>query len=433
MSGAFQLSELLHFLHQSPTPFHAVKHLLSRFKQAGFSALDERDSWQLTVGQTYVYTRSDASIVAFRLGQDLAERGLRIVGAHTDSPCLKLKPSPELTRHGCKQLGIEVYGGALLNPWFDRDLSLAGRVSGLNEQGALVSALVNFERAIACIPNLAIHLDRQANQNKSVNAQSDMNAILCRADNNVSFQESLLEQVNKENPELNMRRILDFNLSFYDVQPPATIGLANDFIASARLDNLLSCYLGAESLLAADTDQTAVLICNDHEEVGSCSEVGAQGTLLNDLVARLCMDEDRRQRCLRQSVLFSVDNAHAIHPNFADKHDAEHAPKINAGPVLKYNADQSYATSSDTAAFVRWLAEQEPGIDLQHFAVRADMRCGSTIGPITAANTGLKTVDIGNAQWAMHSCRELAGVNDCSALFQLLQRFYSTTTAIHFS
>jgi aspartyl aminopeptidase len=424
---AFDLQGLLRFLGASPSPFHAVKNLCEMFAGAGFNRLDERAVWKLQAGEAYFYTRSDASIVAFRMGSDVSENGLRIVGAHTDSPCLKLKPQPELNRNNYSMLGVEVYGGALLNPWFDRDLGLAGKVTGLNTSGDLVSALVNFDTPIAYIPSLAIHLNREANSNKTVNPQKEMNALLSLSEGDRSFMDVLLERVKSENPNLDFDSLLNFNLSFYDLQAPAIIGLSDEFIASARLDNLLSCFLGAQSLIDSDKQQSAVLICNDHEEVGSRSDVGAQGTMLNDLISRLCPDPIDRQRCVRHSMMFSVDNAHGIHPNYPDRHDASHGPMLNSGPVIKFDADQSYATSPETAALVRVLAQADPELPLQEFVTRADMRCGSTIGPITAANTGVKTVDLGNPQFAMHSCRELAGAQDCGTMHSLLTRFLNVS------
>lgn len=438
------ISGLLHFLENSPTPLHAVSNLKTLFCEHGFIELDEKDDWDLKKSGKYFTIRSDSSIVAFVCGDDLGHKGgLRLVGAHSDSPCLKVKPRPEIVKNGYLQLGVEVYGGVLLNPWFDRDLSLAGKVNGLDAQGNTVSALIDFKRAIAIIPSLAIHLDRQANSNKSVNAQKEMSAILCGNHDSATWTTQLLSQVKSDNPSLNMTKILDFNLSFYDAQAPIVIGLQNDFLASARLDNLLSSYIGAKALLStlnpADTNatgvtnstgvrnSTCVFVCHDHEEIGSRSEGGAQGTLLNDVITRLMCDPIDRQRSLRKSLMLSVDNAHGIHPNYPDKHDLAHGPELNQGPVIKFNANQSYATSSDTASVLRVLAAHmnDEAIPLQDFVMRSDMACGSTIGPITSANVGLKTVDLGVATFAMHSIRELAGVRDIDYLHDLLQRFYA--------
>ena len=422
-----KVNELLTFIQHSPTPFHAVSNLSALFSEHGFVRLDEKNDWQLASAGKYFLVRSDSSIVAFILGNDsCVEQGIRLVGAHSDSPCLKVKPTPEILKNDYLQLGVEIYGGVLLNPWFDRDLSLAGKITALDDKGTLVSVLIDFKKPIATIPSLAIHLDREANSNKTVNPQREMNAILWQSKEKTSFKERLLKQAALEHPELPLTDILDYNLSFYDTQPPAVIGMDDEFIASARLDNLLSTYVGARALLNADSTCTSVFICNDHEEIGSSSEVGAQGTLLNDVIARLVPNVIDQQKCMRRSLMLSVDNAHGIHPNYADKHDQGHGPELNAGPVIKFNAGQSYATNSETAAVLRVLAVSTPStIPLQNFVMRADLRCGSTIGPITATNSGIKTVDLGVATFAMHSIRELGGVHDVNMLHNLLARFYT--------
>jgi len=348
-----------------------------------------------------------------------------MVGAHTDSPCLMVKPQPELVRQGCFQLGVQVYGGALLNPWFDRDLSLAGRVSYRDGRGRLCSALLDFGRAIATIPSLAIHLDREANQNRTVNAQTDIVPLLSLASEKEvpDFRELLAEQLRHQHPGIDLEQVLDFELSFYDTQPAAPVGMHNEFIASARLDNLLSCFTGLEALLQAGGEQSCLLICNDHEEVGSLSTSGAQGPLLRSVLRRLAGDEERYVRLTASSLMISADNAHGIHPNYADRHDANHGPRINGGPVIKINANQRYATNSETASLYRMLAQEE-GVPVQSFVVRSDMGCGSTIGPITAGGTGIPTLDIGVPTFAMHSIRELAGSEDAWGLCRVLRRFY---------
>jgi len=415
----------LDFIAASPTPFHAALSLRSLLVTAGFTELDELERWDLTLGGRYFVVRGGSSILAFVKGQgEPQETGIRIIGAHTDSPCLKVKPVPEINVKGYWQLGIEVYGGALLNPWFDRDLSIAGKVSYLTKSGGLKAALIDFKKPVACIPSLAIHLDREANQNRSVNPQTDMNAVVYQADDNVSFRSLLLSMLEDADAE----EVLDYNLSFYDTQSPAVIGLKDEFIASARLDNLLSCYLGLQALINASDEHTSVLICNDHEEVGSNTDVGAQGPLLDEVIDRLLPSGEQRQMALRRSLMFSVDNAHGVHPNYVKKHDDKHGPLLNCGPVVKFDANQSYATSSSTSALVRWLAkatEDRAEIPLQTYVTRADMRCGSTIGPLTAAGVGVTTVDIGVPTFAMHSVRELAGERDLSLMQELLVRFLS--------
>ncbi len=417
--------QLIEFLGRSPTPFHAVATMKQQLLAAGFTELDERAPWRLEAAGRYLVSRNGSALIAFILPPTgaLAEQGLRMVGAHTDSPCLKVKPQPERLKHGYFQLGVEVYGGALLNPWFDRDLSLAGRVSYLDPQGRLQQGLIDYAEPIAVIPSLAIHLDREANTNRSVNAQDHLPAILCQgADDNTDFRSLLLAQMEKQG--LNAEKVLDYELYFYDSQPAAQIGLNGDFIASARLDNLLSCFVGLSSLLQADGQRGAMLICNDHEEVGSVSTSGADGPFLQSLLERIAPDVEQRSRMLAHSLLVSADNAHGVHPNYADKHDANHGPLLNGGPVIKVNANQRYATSSETSAVFRHLAAQLE-VPLQTFTVRADMACGSTIGPLTAAKIGVATLDVGVPTFAMHSVRELAGRDDGYGLMRVLRRFQS--------
>lgn len=417
---------LLEFLAASPTPFHAVQQMEKRLLLAGFEVLQEADDWALQAGGRYCVIRNNSSIVAFTVGEkNVLDMGLRMVGAHTDSPCLKVKPQPEIFEAGYFQLGVEVYGGALLNPWFDRDLSLAGRVSFRDTAGNIKSLLVDFERAVATIPSLAIHLDKEANSARSINSQTDIPPVLMQTDDEkTSFRDLLLAQLLLEHPGCGADKVLDYELSFYDTQPAAIIGLHNEFIASARLDNLLSCYIGLQALLT-ESREYRVLVCNDHEEIGSQSAVGAQGPMLRSVLARLVANDTEFTRAIDCSMMISVDNAHAVHPNFADRHDANHGPVLNGGPVIKMNANQRYATNSETSSLFRhWCESVEEAV--QAFVVRTDMGCGSTIGPITASELGVKTLDIGVPTFAMHSIRELAGSRDAYSLFKVLGMFYRT-------
>ncbi|MCQ4323348.1 M18 family aminopeptidase [Stutzerimonas stutzeri] len=417
---------LIDYLQASPTPFHATANLAQALQAAGYKALDEREPWYTEAGGRYYVTRNDSAIVAFQLGnKPLVEHGLRLVGAHTDSPCLRVKPQPELQRQGFWQLGVEVYGGALLAPWFDRDLSLAGRVT-YSRDGRIESQLIDFRLPIATIPNLAIHLNREANQGWAINAQNELPPILAQVASQESpdFRALLAEQLSREHGLL-ADVVLDFELSFYDTQPAAVIGLSGDFIAGARLDNLLSCFAGLQALLEATPEETCMLVCTDHEEVGSTSMCGADGPFLEQVLRRLLPEEDVFQRAINRSLLISADNAHAVHPNYADKHDGNHGPKLNAGPVIKVNSNQRYATSSETAGFFRHLC-LENEVPVQSFVTRSDMGCGSTIGPITAGQLGVRTVDIGVPTFAMHSIRELAGSQDLAHLVKVLTAFYSS-------
>ncbi|PHS69468.1 MAG: M18 family aminopeptidase [Methylophaga sp.] len=418
---------LIDFLNSSVTPFHAVLTMSQHLEQQGFKHLNELDTWgKLTSGRYYV-TRNDSSIIAFTLPKDeLAEIGFHMVGAHTDSPCLQVKPQPETTKHGLLQLGVEVYGGALLNPWFDRDLSMAGRVSYLNSQQQINQLLINFNKAIAVIPSLAIHLDREANKNRTVNTQLHLPPIIMQVDNSasVNFRELLLQQAKTQHPSVDISKILDYEISLYDTQTASITGLNDDFISSARLDNLLSCYVGLDALINANNNKANLLICSDHEEVGSVSSSGASSSFLESVLLRLCPDVEQQHRMLQRSILISADNAHAVHPNYADKHDEEHGPQINHGPVIKTNANQRYATNSETSAYFRQLCGQVD-VPVQDFVVRTDMGCGSTIGPMTSSALGVKTIDVGVPTFAMHSIRELAGSQDAFMLNKVFTQFFN--------
>jgi aspartyl aminopeptidase len=420
---------LLQFLAESPTPFHATQGLANRLRAAGFIQLHEADTWNMAPGGRYLVTRNDSSIIAFIYGTEpLPDTGIRMLGAHTDSPCLKLKPRPELNRRGYYQLGVEVYGGALLAPWYDRDLSLAGRVTYRCVDDSIASVLVDFKAPIAVIPSLAIHLDRDANNNRSINAQKDIVPVLLQLEAEDTpapdFRQQLLKHIKLQHPALVIAEVLDYELSFYDTQLPALIGLEKEFISSARLDNLLSCYTGLASLLHAGSQVSSLLICTDHEEVGSASCCGAKGPMLQQFLERLIPEADFRARLIERSMMISADNAHGIHPNFMDKHDEKHGPLLNRGPVIKVNANQRYATSSETSALFRLMADKA-GVPVQSFVARTDMGCGSTIGPIVASEVGVKTIDVGVPTFAMHSIRELAGTRDAFYLYSIAKEFFN--------
>jgi aspartyl aminopeptidase len=417
-------AELLNYLDQSPSPFHAVSSLNTELLANGFTQLHERDCWQLTPGKYFV-TRNDSSIIAFVMGkQSLLDTGMRIVGAHTDSPCLKVKPNPENRLNGYLNLGVEVYGGVLLNPWFDRDLSLAGRVTYQAPDDTLHSVNINFQRAIGTIPSLAIHLDREANTERKINPQTDIPPLLMQADETQTFDDLLKTQIETQHKGIKIKRVMTYELSFYDTNGAAFSGFNQEFIASARLDNLLSCYTAIKGLLEADANLTSLVVCNDHEEVGSASAEGADGSFLRDVINRMLPDAVDRQRAINRSLLISTDNAHGVHPNYADKHDANHGPILNKGPVIKVNANQRYATNSETAAYFAALCDRLE-VPRQTFVTRTDMGCGSTIGPVTAKALGIKTLDVGVPTFAMHSIRELAGTEDPHYLYRVLCGFFS--------
>ena len=401
--------ELLHFLDNSPTPYHAIEQMKKMLIEGGFVELDEKSDWVLEEDGRYFTCRNNSSIVAFSYPN--ASDGYIFLGAHSDSPNLKVKPNPLLKRAGVVQLGVEPYGGLLLNPWFDRDLSLAGKINYLNVQGDIKESLIDIKTAIATISSLAIHLDKEANKNRSINAQSDILPILTCSEN-FDFEEFILSHINEEG------ELLSHNLSLYDTQKASYVGIDKEFIASARLDNLLSCFVNTKAMID-NADKPMVMLCSDHEEVGSESTSGAAGPFLENVLRRWYDDEQSFVQMIRSSLLISTDNAHALHPNFIAKHDENHAPLINRGAVIKINANQRYATNVDTMALLK-MAAKRARVHLQEFVTRSDMGCGSTIGPISATRLGLETIDIGLPTYAMHSIRELAGSEDAYGLYKML-------------
>lgn len=416
---------LMDFLKRAVTPFHAVEALKAQLQTAGFQALDY--SQPVLPGGKYYRVGNGSTIMALVVGPEgWQARGIALAGAHTDSPTLLVKPKPEKNSQGYAQLGVEVYGGALLNPWFDRDLSLAGRVS-YQRQGSVGSALVDFKRAIAIIPSLAIHLDREANRSRSINPQTDIVPLVGQNMSDWSIRGLLQSELAEQAVEVD--QVLDYELCFYDTQGPSVLGWHGEFLASARLDNLLSCYLGMRALIESSGDCTAVMVCNDHEEVGSVSAVGASGPMLAQLLTQIEPDRAALNELLQRSIMISCDNAHGIHPNFADRHDDNHGPLLNHGPVIKLNSNQRYATNSITSGYFKDLA-QRCEVPVQSFVVRSDMACGSTIGPITAGEIGVQTLDIGVPTFAMHSIRELAGTKDIESLATVLQYYFSHHQAL---
>jgi aspartyl aminopeptidase len=444
-------AELADFITSSPTAFHAAASAAALLREKGFIQLSEQDSWNRLPTGRYFVVRNDSSLIGFVWRGDGENRdnrkntSIQMVGAHTDSPGLKVKPSPMRKKQNCLQLGVEVYGGALLRPWFDRELSLAGRVcwyddgkeSGSVDSGRaekIHSSLIDFKRPVAIIPNLAIHLNHEANKKQEVNRQTDLVPVIGLTDENEpDFLKILEEQLCRQYPELKRPRITDHELFLYDAAPPALIGLTDQFITGARLDNLVSCFAALQALLAAESDKidaadeavgNCLIILSDHEEVGSVSTCGAQGSFLRDILERLLPEAGERQAVLRNSLLISADNAHAMHPNFADRHDPQYLPLMNNGPVIKFNAGQRYATNAGTAAEFRMLCKRAE-VPVQEFVMRNDMGCGSTIGPLTAAEIGIDTVDVGIPSLAMHSIRETAACLDCWYLYRVLRIFFS--------
>jgi len=406
------IGRLADFLDRSPTPWHAVANISELLERAGFIRLDERSMWTLEAGASYFVVRSDGALVAWRQPADVV--GWTLFGAHTDSPNLRVRPEPIVKKHGYFQLGLEVYGSVLLSTWFDRDLSLAGRVAIANE-GSVLSELVDFERAVGVVPNLAIHLNRDANSGRNINPQEELPMILARAekDAELDFKELLARELDRS-----PRDIAAFEICAYPTERAQIVGLEQELLASARLDNLLSCFIVVEAIVNNDQAEGTMIVLNDHEEIGSVSTSGADGPFLESVLRRATIEADFEQVRVN-SLMVSIDNAHGVHPNYAAKHDEGHRPLLNEGPVVKVNANHRYATTALTQGIIEQAAEKAD-VPLQYFSSRADLGCGSTIGPLTAGRLGIDTIDLGCAQFAMHSARETCGVKDPELMLKLL-------------
>ena len=420
--------DLIAFVNASPTPFHAVAHMAERLEQGGFRRLDERDTWSLAPGDAGYVVRDGGSIVAFRMGTDpVAEGGFRLAGAHTDSPTFKVRPIPDVRRNGYRQVGVEPYGGVLFHTWFDRDLTLAGRVAVREPDGTIAHRLVHLPGAPLRIPSLAIHLNREIReQGLNPNAQQHLVPVWSHRDQG---EPGLLE-VLADHLDTSADRLLGWDLVTADTQPAARGGADGEWVLAPRLDNLASCHAGLLALLdAPGAAVTQVLVANDHEEVGSSSAEGAAGTFLGDVLTRIVLatgdaGPQDAHRAIAGSKLISADMAHAVHPNYAERHEAGHTPRLGRGPVVKHNANQAYASDAGTVA---WFADcaADSSVDIQHFVSRADMPCGSTIGPLTATRLGLATVDVGNPLLSMHSVREQAAAADTDPMVDVLRAHYT--------
>ncbi len=419
--------DLLRFIAAGPSPSHVVAEMARRLEAAGFSRLEERSEWALSTGDRCYVVRGGA-IAAFRVGSaDAADAGLRLIGAHTDSPTFAVRPVPDVARFGYRLVGVEPYGGLLAHTWLDRDLTLAGRVV-VREGDSTALRLVRLPGAPLRIPSLAIHLNRELRE-QGLRLDPQLHLVPAFATSDVASTEGLVE-VLADHLGVAREAVLAHDLVTVDTQPPARGGADESWLFAPRLDNLASCHAGLSALLRADgADATQVLVANDHEEVGSGSASGASGSFLADVLARVVAaagdgSAQSLPRAIAASRMVSADMAHAVHPNYADRHEPDHRPRLGGGPVIKRNANQAYATDADGAA---WFAARaaDVGVDVQHFVSRADLPCGSTIGPLTATRLGLRTVDVGNPMLSMHSCREQAAAADVAPMVEVLRAHLS--------
>lgn len=442
-------ADLSSFVYASPSSFHAAANVRERLVAAGFSELNEAEAWQLRAGGKYVVVRDGAAIAwvmpeggaggAGKAGGASAPV-FRVFGTHTDSPAFKLKPNPGFTTEGALQIGVEIYGGPLLNSWLDRELSLAGRLVTRDGQTVLART-----KPIARIPQLAIHLDREVNQKLSLDKQrhlqpviglEDLTGLLQAAD---GLQSTDVLEVLAASAGVKAADVAGFDVVTIAAQEPATFGLHDEFLASPRLDNLSSVHAGMSALALidpAEISEIPLLAAFDHEEVGSNTRSGACGPFLADVTERIvaaatgdgdeaggaAVGREAYLRSMASSICFSADTGHGVHPNFPERHDPVNRPRLGAGPLLKINAQQRYATDAiGTARFA--AACDAADVAYQEFVSNNSMPCGSTIGPLTATRLGMTTVDIGIGLWSMHSAREMCAITDVHDMFHVAHAY----------
>jgi aspartyl aminopeptidase len=416
--------DLCAFVEASPTPFHAVHSARIRLDAAGFSRLDEADDWSQLAPGRYWVSSAESNLVAFVLPEK--PQALKLVGAHTDSPNLRLKPRAFYTHEGYKQTGVEIYGGALLNSWLDRDLGLAGRVFIRERDGTVGSRLVLIRKPLFRVPQLAIHLDREISERGLLlNKQDHMVPIFGLADETEGDPDGLLDLLAKEG-KLGDAEILSWDLMLFDITPATLGGRDEEFVFSARLDNLAMCHAALQALVIAAPDvssQIAMAALFDHEEVGSESAHGAASGFLPRILERITKGSEALHRICAAGACISADMAHAVHPNYASRHEPRHKPVLNGGPVIKVNAQQRYATDARTSAMFADLCARAE-VPVQYYAHRTDLPCGSTIGPIASTKLGIPTVDVGNPMLSMHSAREMAGTSDPAMMIRVMSQFF---------
>jgi len=415
--------DLLDFITKSTTSFHSVLEIKKLLLANNFIEIYEQEKWNLKDEGKYFVIRNQSSIIAFIYQK---KNELKIIGSHSDFPALKLKQGTLTSSNGYIKTGIDVYGSPILSTWFDRDLSIAGRVNFLSEN-KIKSILVDFKKPVAFIPNLPIHLTQKKDKEEKINPQVEMNAIISIEKNSSTnkIEKYILKIINKENKiKIDETDILDYELFLYSTEKPIFSGLDEDFISAPRLDNLLSAFISTQALINSDTSSFNLIVVNDHEEAGSLSIAGAQGTFLNSVLKRILPNGEAKEIALSNATMISADNAHALHPNYLDKFDIATSPILDKGVAIKINANQRYATNSNTSALFKYICKKNK-LPFQTFITRSDFNSGTTIGPITSGVTGIKTIDIGIPTWAMHSIRETSGTDDPFTMFKIFLEFFS--------
>lgn len=419
---------LLQYLNDSPTAFHAVENAAALLRESGFRELRETEKWSLEKEGRYFVIKNSSAVIAFIVGKgDLAEEGFHIIGAHTDSPGLKIKPGAcSVTPEGYVKVNVEVYGGAILQTWFDRPLALAGRLV-VKENGILREKLVQIDKPVFMIPNLCIHFNRDKNEKGSCNKQTEILPLLSMKEECME-KEDYLPALLKEEAGIEKADIVDYELFLYEYQKGVFTGRKQEFISASRIDDLSMVYAGLTALTQARTGAGCqVLAAFDNEEVGSTTAQGANSGLLLHILNRICknlgMTDEEYFQAVANSISISADLAHAVHPNYSDKHDPETRPVLGGGPVIKYSASQRYATTALSAACFMEACEHA-GVPCQKFVNRNDIAGGSTIGPALSGLTTIPAVDMGAPILAMHSIREFGAVADMVYTKQAFLAYY---------
>lgn len=409
------VKDLIEYLKESPSPYHAVEATKIRLKQAGFLELEEGKPWKLAKGKGYFVTRNGSALCAFVTPNKGFERSVILTG-HTDSPGFKVKPFPEKTVENMQMLTCEVYGGPLLSSWLNRELGIAGRATYMNKKNALETKLLNENGMRLTIPELAIHLNREVNQLGLKLDKQEHIPALCGLNSKLPKNKGFLETLFKKH--LKMDQVEAFDLFLYPIESPQRLGIQEELIASYRIDNLASCHSGIASLIESKKASNSLLkavVLFDHEEVGSETAQGAGSTFLKQTLERIQigmkMSREEMLIALSKSLCVSVDMAHALHPNYPLMHEQSHRPLLGEGIVLKVSAQQRYATESPNSAEISRACKLAK-VKMQSFVIRTDLPCGSTVGPIVATRLGIPTVDIGCPQLSMHGARELFAAQD---------------------
>ncbi|MGL5558695.1 MAG: M18 family aminopeptidase [Paraclostridium dentum] len=421
---------LIGFIEKSPTAFHSVETSEELLKLNGFKKLDSREEWKLEQDGKYYTTKNSSAIVAFTINtNNLKEDGFRIIGSHSDSPSFRVKPNPEMEAEKTYlKLNIECYGGPILNTWLDRPLSIAGRVV-LKGKSVLrpEETLVNINKPICIIPNLAIHMNREVNEGVALNKQKDMVPLVGLLNDSLEKDNFLLKTIAKELGR-KIEEIIDFDLFLYEYEKGMLIGPNEEMISCGRLDNLSMAHASLHALIDAKSlNGVNVVAVFDNEEVGSSTKQGADSNMLLNVLERisLCLGQNREEffRSLYSSFIISADLAHAVHPNVGEKHDPTNRPVMGKGPVIKINANQAYTSDSQSIAVYKTICK-EAGVNCQEFVNRSDVRGGSTIGPISSTHIDIPSVDVGSPILAMHSIRELGCVEDHMDIYKTFKKFY---------